>query len=119
MHNGHNGHSGHNGNLPEGAARIRTLVKRSRSKRNRPRLPDEYENRLQEIDAEMAATYASMEDIGDRLTRCISKIGNDEVVVRDIQGDHNLAAHLCDLADDAGDAVSNRLPMLCAVADKA
>lgn len=108
-----------NGKLPNGAARVRALVRMSAPRAKRPRLPEEYESQLQEIDGEMAATYASMEDVTDRLDRCIEKLEEDNgAVVGYIDNDTSLAVHVEDLADEAGDARSERLPVIRAVGEK-
>jgi hypothetical protein len=103
--------------LPDGAERLRELVKRS-SPRRRPRLPDEYEDRLLEVDREMAATYASMEDLSDRLEHCIESLDEQSPVVRHISHDDSLAVYVEDLADESDDARSERLPMICAVGER-
>lgn len=64
--------------LPEGVARAAELVKRSQPKADRPKLPQEFENKLREVDAQMAETYASMEDITDRIERCVSRLSETE-----------------------------------------
>ena len=105
------------GKLPNGLSRTRELVRRSAPKRDRPRLPEEYENQLHDIDREMAATYASMEDLEDRLDRCIDNLDDEGVVMRAISQDDSLAVQIEDLSDEAEAVASEHMAVVVAVGE--
>jgi hypothetical protein len=93
-----------NGELPASdAARVLALVERSAPDPERPRLGEEWEVMLADIDAKSAACYASMEDLSDRLDRLAVAIREEDgVVIDDVREEDSLVVHL--------DEVKGRLP---------
>jgi hypothetical protein len=79
--------------LPEGASRVLALVERSAPDPDRPRLAEEWERQLADIDAKSAACYASMEDLSDRLDRVAAEI-DDGVIVEDADEGDSLVVHV-------------------------
>lgn len=79
--------------LPEGAGRVMALVERSAPDPDRPRLSDEWERQLADIDAKSAACYASMEDLSDQLDRVAREL-DDGVVVEQAADDDSLAVRV-------------------------
>jgi hypothetical protein len=81
--------------LPTGAGRVIALVQRSAPDPTRPRLADEWETQLAEVEARSAGCYASMEDLSDRLDQFIQDL-SDGVVVEEIneEEDDSLVFHI-------------------------
>jgi len=84
--------------LPEGAGRVMALVERSAPDPDRPRLSDEWERQLAEVDVKSAACYASMEDLSDQLDRLAADLGggavDDGVVVEQADDQDSLVFHV-------------------------
>jgi hypothetical protein len=83
--------------LPDGAGRVIALVERSAPNPDRPRLPEEWERQLVEIDAKSAACYASMEDLSDQLDRLAHEM-DDGVVVEEASEEDSLVVHIKETA---------------------
>lgn len=90
------------GRLPKGAERVMALVTQSRPTRKRPRLSSEFEEQLAEIDAQSAACYASMEDLGDKLASIAEVIGNGGgVIVEEMDEDaDSVVTHLDEITNE-------------------
>jgi hypothetical protein len=105
--------------MADRSRRISELVKRSAPNGRRPRLPTEYEDLLREVDLDMAACYASMEDMEGRLDGLAESIDEDlgrgGVIIGEIDREDSVVTHIKELGRDAEEEATSHRPSLVSV----